>query len=331
MTGVNSAHAMLVSLHALRADRRYSDLDFEESEPPASMLNYRHLHYFWVVAKEGGFARAAARLDMAIQTISTQVHELEQALGHPLLKSAGRTVVLTEAGQAAFARAETIFQLGRSIPDAVQAAAGGGTVRLAVGMSDGLSRLAARTLLARVLATPGLRLVCHDGEFEALLADLALRRLDLVLASQPAPHNPSLRLTSERVAVSPVEWYGPATLVHKAQVEAFPRSLGRLPVLLPTGQSALRPALDRWLEAEGLRPAVAGEFEDCALMAVFAASGMGVFPIGRPGTGRPDHLLGLRSLRRLGACEGVNEEVHAIRSRRGLQHPLVVRLMEGGR
>lgn len=77
-----------------------------------SMLNYRHLYYFWVVAKEGGFARAAVRLDMAIQTISTQVRELEQVLGHQLLKSAGRTVVLTEAGQAAFARAETIFQLG---------------------------------------------------------------------------------------------------------------------------------------------------------------------------------------------------------------------------
>jgi len=258
-----------------------------------SALNYRHLYYFWVVAKEGGMARAAQRLDMAIQTISTQVRELEQVLGHQLLKSAGRTVVLTEAGQAAFARAETIFQLGQAIPDEVRAAAGGARVRLAVGMSDGLSKLAAQTLLAPVLATPGLHLVCHDGEFEPLLADLALHRLDLVLAGQSAPHNPSLRLTSERVAVSPVEWYGPATLVHKAQVDDFPRSLQRLPVLMPTGHSALRPALERWLEAEGLRPAVAGEFEDSALMAVFAASGMGVFPIGRLGSDGLGHLPGL--------------------------------------
>ena len=28
-------------------------------------FNYRHLYYFWVVAKEGGMARAAERLDMA--------------------------------------------------------------------------------------------------------------------------------------------------------------------------------------------------------------------------------------------------------------------------
>jgi len=76
------------------------------------MLNYRHLYYFWVVTKEGGFARAAERLDMAVQTISAQVRELEKALGHQLLKPAGRGVAMTEAGQAAFARAEEIFQLG---------------------------------------------------------------------------------------------------------------------------------------------------------------------------------------------------------------------------
>lgn len=292
------------------------------------MLNYRHLYYFWVVAKEGGFARAAARLDMAIQTISTQVRELEQVLGHQLLKSAGRRFVLTDAGQAAFARAETIFQLGQAIPEEVRAAAGTGMVRLSVGISDGLSKLAFQALLAPVLDTPGLRLVCHDGEFEPLLADLALHRLDLVLAGQAAPHNPSLRLTSERIAVSPIEWYGPDSLVHRAQVERFPRSLEQLPVLLPTGHSALRHALERWFEAEGLRPVIAGEFEDSALMAVFAARGMGVFPLGRLGS---DGLGPLRGLRLLGQSEGVTEELHAIRSRRGLQHPLVARLMAGSR
>ena len=43
-------------------------------------FNYRHLYYFWVVAKEGGIARAAERLDMAVQTISAQVRELDARL-----------------------------------------------------------------------------------------------------------------------------------------------------------------------------------------------------------------------------------------------------------
>jgi len=292
------------------------------------MLNYRHLYYFWVVTKEGGFARAAERLDMAVQTISAQVRELEKALGHQLLKPAGRGVAMTEAGQAAFARAEEIFQIGQLIPDEVREAASGKVARLAVGMSDGISKLAAHALLEPVLATPSLRLVCHEGEFEQLLAELALHHLDLVLAGQPAPRNPNLRLTSERLVESTVEWYGPAAHVHKADVDQFPQSLNRLPVLLPTGHSALRPTLDRWFETQGLRPHVVGEFEDSALLAVFAARGLGVFPVSR--LGASDVGL-MRGLRLLGRCDEVKEEIHAIRSRRGQHHPLVLQVIAAAR
>jgi LysR family transcriptional activator of nhaA len=289
------------------------------------MLNYRHLHYFWVVTKEGGFARAADRLDMAVQTISAQVRELEKSLGHQLLKPAGRGVALTEAGQAAFARAEEIFQLGQSIPDEVREAASGKVARLAVGLSDGISKLAAHALLEPVLATPHLRLICHEGEFEQLLAELALHHLDVVLAGQAAPRNPNLRLSSERLIESPVDWYGPARLVGRAERDRFPQSLGDLPVLLPTGHSALRSTLDQWFESHGLRPRIVGEFEDSALLAVFAARGLGVFPVSRLGAGD----IGLmRGLRLLGRSEDAREEVHAIRSRRGQHHPLVRRIVD---
>jgi len=292
------------------------------------MLNFRHLYYFWVVTKEGGFARAAERLDMAIQTISAQVRELEKALGHQLLKPSGRGVAMTEAGQAAFARAEEIFQSGQAIPDEVREAASGKVARLAVGLSDGISKLAAHALLAPILATPSLRLVCHEGEVEQLLAELALHRLDLVLAGQPAPNNPNLRLTSERLNQSPVAWYGPTILVGDAEVAEFPQSLGRLPLLLPTGHSALRFSLDRWFEAQGLRPRIVGEFEDSALLAIFAARGLGVFPVSQLGA---SDLALMHGVRLLGRCENVSEEIHAIRSRRGLHHPLVAQLLDAAR
>ena len=292
------------------------------------MLNYRHLHYFWVVTKEGGFARAAERLDMAVQTISAQVRELEKSLGHQLLKPAGRGIALTEAGQAAFARAEEIFQLGQVIADEVREAANGKVARLAVGLSDGISKLAAHALLAPVLATPQLRLVCHEGEVEQLLGELALHHLDVVLAGQAAPRNPNLRLTSERIAESPVEWYGPAAMVRKTERDRFPQSLNDLPLLLPTGHSALRSTLDRWFESEGLHPRIVGEFEDSALLAVFAARGLGVFPVSSLGA---DDIGLMRGLRLLGRSDGVKEEIHAIRSRRGQHHPLVLQLMTAAR
>jgi LysR family transcriptional regulator, transcriptional activator of nhaA len=292
------------------------------------MLNFRHLYYFWIVVKEGGFARAAERLDMAVQTISAQVRELEKALGRQLLKPSGRGVAMTEAGQAAFARAEQIFHLGEALLDDVREAANEPVARLAVGLSDGISKLAAHALLAPVLDTPSLRLLCHEGEYGELLSELALHRLDLVLACQPAPHNTDLRLFSERLIESPVDWYGPAELVRKAAREHFPQSLADLPVLLPTGHGALRARLDRWFEAQGIRPRIVGEFEDSALLAVFAARGLGVFPLAELGA---EDLSLLRGLRWLGRAQGVAEEIHAIRSRRGQHHPLALRVLAAAR
>lgn len=291
-------------------------------------LNYRHLYYFWVVAKEGGFARAAERLDMAIQTISAQVKALEQELGHQLLKPAGRGVTVTDAGQAVLARAEEIFQLGQLIPEEAAAAASGQIARLVVGLSDGLSKLAAHVLLKPVLDTPALKLVCHEGEVDDLLAELALHRLDLVLACQAPANNSSLRLSSERLMVSRVDWYGPTSMVHKAQIDAFPASLGDLPLLLPTAHAAMRARIDRWLEANRITPRIVAEFEDSALLSLFAAQGLGVFPVTALGA---TDLAAMRGLRLLGQSGNLQEEIHAIRSRRGLHHPLVLQILAAAR
>ncbi|MFM0439920.1 LysR substrate-binding domain-containing protein [Paraburkholderia strydomiana] len=292
------------------------------------MLNYRHLYYFWIVVKEGGFARAAERLDMAVQTISAQVRELEKSIGRQLLKPAGRGVVMTEAGESAFSRAEQIFQLGEALLDDMREAGGEGVARLAVGLSDGISKLAAHALLAPVLGTPSLRLLCHEGEHAQLLSELALHRLDLVLACQPAPHNSDLRVVSQRLAGSPVDWYGPADIARKSARAGFPQCLADLPVLLPTRHGALRGRLDRWFDSQGIRPRVVGEFEDSALMAVFAARGLGVFPLAELGA---EDLSLLRGLRWLGRADGVIDEIHAIRSRRGQHHALASQVVATAR
>ncbi|MEK8051386.1 LysR family transcriptional regulator [Ideonella sp. DXS22W] len=291
-------------------------------------LNYRHLYYFWLVCKEGGFTRAAERLDMAVQTISAQVRELEKSLGHQLLKPAGRGVALTEAGQAAFAKADEIFQIGQSIGEHVREAATQPVQRLAVGLVDGISKQAAHALLAPVLDEPQLRLVCHEGEQGQLLAELAMHQLDLVLAGQPAPSNPNLRLASERLLAAPVQWHGPAGLVRAAEVARFPQCLNELPVLLPTAHSPLRPRLEQWFDAQGLAPRVVGEFEDSALLSLFAARGLGVFPLSAAGA---DDVAITRGLKLLGETPEVLDEVHAIRTRRSQHHPLVQRVMQAAR
>lgn len=291
------------------------------------MLNYRHLYYFWVATKEGGIARAAERLDMAVQTVSTQIRELERALGHALFKPAGRSVELTAAGAAAVRLAEQIFQLGEQLPLAVREAAQSQGVRLSVGISDGLPKAVVRHILEPATETPGLHLVCVEDEFDDLLADLALHRLDVVLADRPAPANPNLKVYSHPVGDAALEWYAPAALAAAADL-GFPACLERMPLLLPTRHAAVRARIEDWFERRGLRPQVAGEFEDSALLAIFGESGMGAFPATE---WSHDELTGHRALTLVGRCTEVVEHFYAISAERRVQHPLVQKVLAGRR
>ncbi len=287
-------------------------------------FNYKHLYYFWVVAKEGGISRAADKLDMAVQTVSAQVRELERSLGFALLKPAGRGLVLTDAGVAAMHQADQIFQLGENLPALVRDAVSTPTVRLAVGISDGLPKLVVRRLLQPVISEPNLRLLCNEGEFDELLGDLALHRLDLVLSDRIAPSNPNIKLYSHRMGSSAIAWYGTAKLVEQASRD-FPRSLGEVPLLMPTAHAAVRARLDHWFEQHAIRPRIVGEFEDSALLKTFGASGMGIFPAAE---WVHEDLLAHYAVQRLGPCEGVTEHFFAIGTEKKVQHPLVQRVLQ---
>jgi LysR family transcriptional activator of nhaA len=232
-------------------------------------------------------------------------------------------VALTEAGIAAMAQADQIFQLGEQLPTAVREAATGQGLRLAVGISDGLPKLVVHHLLQPVLQAPGLRLLCHEGEFDELLGDLALHRLDAVLSDRAAPPNPNLRLYSHRLGEATLAWFAPVALAKKCKA-ACPACLAEMPVLLPTGHAAVRPRLDHWFERQGLRPRVAGEFEDSALLAAFGRSGMGAFPASQWSR---EELLKDPGVRLLGDAPELVEHFYLISAERRIQHPLVQRLL----
>src|SRR3954469_23508108 len=142
-------------------------------------LNFRHLYYFWVVAKEGSVTRAAERLDVAVQTISAQLSLLEQSVGKALLAPQGRRLILTEAGRVALSYADQIFLLGEQLQDVLTEADIGQTMRLTVGLSDSMPKLIASRLLEAALKLPQkVKLVCHEDDFESLLGDLLVHKLD---------------------------------------------------------------------------------------------------------------------------------------------------------
>jgi LysR family transcriptional activator of nhaA len=287
-------------------------------------FNYKHLYYFWVVAKEGGISRAAEKLDMAVQTVSAQVRELERSLGYALLKPAGRGLALTDAGMAAMQEADQIFQLGENLRARVRDAVSTPAVRLVVGICDSLPKLVVRRLLQPIIREPNLRLLCEEGNLDDLLGDLALHRLDVVLSDRPAPANPNIKLYSHSLGTSTMAWYGTPAMAKTASQE-FPKSLVNVPFLLPTAHTAVRARLDLWFEQRGMRPRIVGEFADSALLKTFGAGGMGVFPAAE---WAHDDLLAHYAVQRIGPCDGVIEHFFAIGTEKKVHHPLVQRLLQ---
>lgn len=285
-----------------------------------STLNYKHLHYFWVVAQEGSITRAAERLDVAVQTISGQLSLLERQLGKALFNSQGRGLVLSDAGRLALGYADQIFQLGDALVDALDSSDNESTLRLRAGITDGIPKLLAYRLLSSVTSMPiEVRLICEEGEFEPLLADLALHRLDVVLTDRAAPVGGNLKVFSTRLGDFETGLFGNAALIERYK-ENFPHSLHGAPLLLPTRHNALRGRIDRWLEQAAIRPKIVAEFEDSALLTTFGRGGLGIFPAP---LALADQVAAQLDAVPLGAMAGVSEQIYAISNERRIRHPAI--------
>jgi LysR family transcriptional regulator, transcriptional activator of nhaA len=291
-------------------------------------LNYHHLHYFWLVAREGTLARASKELRLAPSTVSGQIHALERSLGERLFAKSGRRLVLTETGRLVYRYAEEIFTLGRDLRSAVEGLPVGRPSSLVVGVADVVPKLVALRLLEPALRQPEpMRLVCREDKPERLLAELAVHNLDVVLSD--APVGPSLRIRafSHLLGECGIDFFATPDLAH-AHKRRFPRSLDGAPMLLPTENTALRRSLDAWFIARGVRPKVVGEFEDSALLKVCGQTGMGIFPAHSV---IADEVERQYQVRLVGSAEPVRERFYAISIERKLKHPAVVAISEEAR
>jgi len=285
-----------------------------------SGLNFRHLHYFWVVAKEGSVTRAAERLNVAVQTISAQLHLLEQSVGKALLAPQGRRLVLTEAGHIALSYADQIFLLGEQMQEALAASEVDRTMRLTVGISDSLPKLISSHLLEAALALPEkVKLVCYEYKFESLLGDLAVHKLDVVLTDRPMPSGTTLRVFSHLLGESETTLYGVPALVEKYR-PGFPQSLNGAPLLLPTRNNAIRGRIDHWFESHNLRPDIVGEFDDNGLLNTFGRNGIGLFPA--PAALAKDVQEQYKAMP-VGELSRVKEQFYAISNERKIKHPAI--------
>jgi LysR family transcriptional regulator, transcriptional activator of nhaA len=290
-------------------------------------LNYHHLFYFWSVARAGSIARASLELRLSQPTISNQLKSLEGSLGHKLFERQGRRLVLTDVGRTALRYADDIFRTGRELQQALKGLPTADRLRFVVGVADVIpKRVAALLLKSAVEAVPRVQLVCRESPLKQLLAELAVHELDVVLSDSPASEEIKVKVFNHPLVDCGVTFLAPPQLATLRR--GFPGSLDGAPVLLPAPGTAVRRGLEAWFEARSLRPEIAGEFDDSALLETFGAGGMGVFAA--PAIIEKE-VASTYGVVPIGRTDEVRERFYAISVERRLRHPAVAAIAEAAR
>ncbi|MEW5890338.1 MAG: transcriptional activator NhaR [Pseudomonadota bacterium] len=291
-------------------------------------LNYKHLRYFWTVAKAGGVTRASERLHLSPQSISGQLSAFERMLGHKLFSRTGSRLELTDAGRMVLNYADEIFTVGEELEERLFHRAEGWPLLFRVGIADSVPKSVAYRLLEPVVRTPEpLRMACREGKLAALLAELAVHRLDIVIADSPMPASVNVRGFNHLLGECGLTFLATAALARKYR-GGFPRSLDGAPLLLPGEDAAVRVGLTRWFERLGTRPRIVGEFDDGALMKAFGRGGIGIFPVPTAIAAEVRRQYGVVAI---GRTEAVTERFYAISVERRLTHPAVVAISSAAR
>ncbi len=291
-------------------------------------VNYHHLLYFWVVAREGSVARACDELQLSQPTISGQLARLEKSMRCKLFRRVGRGLELTEEGKLLFRYADEIFTIGREMVEAMRGRSTGRPLRFAAGAADVLPKLVVYRLLepACALDQP-ISLFCQEGKLDSLLADLAMFNLDVVISETPAGPQTRTRVFNHLLGSCGVAVYGAKALAERFR-PGFPQSLAEAPWLLPTAGSTLRRDFDRWFDTLDMHPRIFGEFADSGLMKAFGQAGMGVFPAP---VAIDCEIRRQYEVECLGRIEDIRFHCYAITVERRLKHPAVLAISKTAR
>lgn len=291
-------------------------------------LNYHHLLYFWVTAREGGLNKGAAKLRITHSTLSTQIHALEEFLGGELFQRRGRVLVLTPLGVDIASYADEIFHRGAELVEMARGRATKLRSVLGVGVVGALPKTLAYRLLEPALSDSELgSIIVRQDNYERLLDDLGLSRLHLVLSDLPPPEGGPSRAFGHLLGETKIVIYGTRALARKYR-DGFPQSLEGAPMLLPAAGTSLRRLLERWFTEKEVHVQVAGEFDDAAMMRAFGVKGRGLFPVRAALAAEVEEGHGAVPV---GAMDGIRERYYAVSTERRVRHPAMLALLANAR
>ncbi|MFC4260933.1 LysR family transcriptional regulator [Marinobacter lacisalsi] len=284
-------------------------------------LNYHHLYYFWRVARAGHLTRTADALHISQSALSGQIRKLEESLGHDLFIREGRRLKLSEAGRLAFSYAEDIFRQGEELTAMFASGAQPNREVLRVGAVATLSRNFQEGFLQPLLGREDLELSLQSGHLDELLRRLSAHRLDLILSNQSVQGDEQYPWRSRLIGRQSVSVIGPPDLELSKEL---PRILLERSLIVPGANNNIRQAFEQICEYHRIRPTIAAEVDDMALMRLLTRD-TGHLAILPPVVVRDELTNGV--LQEYGVLPGVYEEFYAINIRRQFETPALKELL----
>lgn len=288
------------------------------------MFNFHHLHYFWAVAHETSLTRAAERLHVSQSAVSMQIQKLEADLGHALFERRGKQLLLTEAGRIALDHADAIFARGDDLESALQ---NRGTQRrvLRVGSLATLSRNFQLGFLRPLFTHRDVQIVIRSGAFAELLRGLEAHLIDVLLANTAPPRDAATPWVAHEIAEQPVSLVGPPTKSRRRR--SLKEILSSEPLVLPAADSSIRASFDALVNRMGIRPRIAAEVDDMAMLRLLARERIGLAVV--PSIVVQDELEA-RVLVELAPLPQLKETFFAITLARRFPNPLLKLLIAHG-
>lgn len=285
-------------------------------------LNFHHLYYFYVIAKEGSIAKAAERLRVGQPTLSTQLKQLEQALGKELFERRKQRIYLSESGKVAYQYAEQVFSLGAEMVEAVQERLTDNRVHVQIGALDSVPKSLISKTILQAFKIGNCNVSVLEGEGGELLRELAAHKLDLLLANYP-PHMDTKSVYAKSVAKLKVVVCGAPRF--KDLRKNFPQSLEGQPFIFPTAHSRLRRDLEHYFKLNEIRVDQTVETQDTSLQLLLGQEGVGLIPIAEVAA---EDLIKEKKLVVLGTLEGISEEIWLAAASRKIENPIAAKLMK---
>ncbi len=289
-------------------------------------LNYHHLFYFRSIATEGGIAKAAKKLRLGQPTLSTQLKQFEENLGHPLFERRKKRLHLTEAGRIALNYANEIFRLGDELQDALGDRLREDRIEFQIGSLDTIPKVALWRLYQEAQSLRDCVASVVEGQSDFLFRELKAHRLDLLLINHPPPVGESIgknqSLYSRMLGQYPVVICGAKNFAKLNK--NYPQSLDNQPFLMPSAHNRMRGEIEQFLRVHNLRVDVVAEIQDSSLLKLMATAGAGIAAFSQHSV---EEMLNAKELFSIGQLDDVKEEFWLVAGERRIKNPVAAHLM----